>query len=116
MFQAGIYGWVFGIKRGEIEAHKGAHIRIPRFVQFMLKYVVPVYLGAIFVTFCWQNLPGKMASIAKDNVALGSVSFLAVILAFLLVLVHIAGRRWEKEGRFDRLDSDRTDRVVEETQ
>jgi SNF family Na+-dependent transporter len=113
MFQAAIYGWVFGIKRGELEAHKGAHIRIPTFVQYMLKFVVPVYLGVIFVAFCWFNLPGRISSIAKNNVALGSVAFLAIVLAFLLVMVHIAGRRWEKEGRFDRLDAGEADLPVE---
>lgn len=104
MFQAFIYGWVFGIKRGEIEAHKGAHIRIPRFVQYMLKFVTPVYLVAIFIAFCVLNLPGQIGEIMENSVVLGSVGFLAVILAFLLVLVHIAGRRWEKEGRFQKLN------------
>ena len=36
MFQAVLYGWMFGIQRGEAEAHQGAHIRIPKFVQYML--------------------------------------------------------------------------------
>ncbi len=116
MFQAGLYGWVFGIKRGEIEAHKGAHIRIPRFVQYMLKYVVPLYLLTIFGTFCWMNLPGKIATIAQDKVALGSVSFLAIVLAFLLVLVHIAGRRWEKEGRYNQLDTGETGVAAEDNE
>lgn len=49
MIQAVMYGWIFGIDRGEEEAHRGAHIRIPRLVQFMLKYVTPVYLTVIFL-------------------------------------------------------------------
>ncbi|MBW3541564.1 MAG: sodium-dependent transporter [Planctomycetes bacterium] len=59
MVQAIIYGWIFGIQRGHEEAHKGAHIRIPWFVQLMLKYVVPVYLLAIFVLFCFEKLPSS---------------------------------------------------------
>ena len=30
-----------------------------------------------------------------------SVLFIGVILAFLILLIHIAGKRWEAEGRFD---------------
>ena len=61
MFQAILYGWVFGIRRGEAEAHQGAHIRIPRIVQYMLLIVVPVYLMVIFAAFCWQKLPSSEA-------------------------------------------------------
>jgi hypothetical protein len=57
MFQSVLYGWIFGIKRGDEELHKGAHIRVPWFIQLVLKYVAPAYLIIIFATFCWKNLP-----------------------------------------------------------
>ena len=57
MFQTVLYGWVFGIDRGHAELHQGAHIRVPRFVQYVLKYVTPAYLLAIFITFCWLDMP-----------------------------------------------------------
>jgi hypothetical protein len=184
MFQSVLYGWLFGIERGEEELHRGAHIRVPRLVQYLLKYVAPLYLLAIFVVFCWQALPSKQEAVfstppaaatelrqgampaslagefdrnkhalpdpatlssagqdgpwtvsnaegvptyviklAKDmqgseilqvnlykvgswenilrnKVAFSSVSFIAVVLVFLLLLIHIAGRRWEAQGRF----------------
>lgn len=109
MFQAILYGWVFGIERGEAEAHKGAHIRIPRFVQYMLKYVVPIYLGVIFVFFCFNNLVGDGGYIEKISgsiVAQLSIGFIATVLIFLLILIHIAGVRWKAEGRFDNLDKE----------
>ena len=49
LIQAILYGWVLGIERGEQEAHEGAHLRIPRFVQFILKYVSPAFLMAVLV-------------------------------------------------------------------
>jgi hypothetical protein len=103
MFQAILYGWIFGIHRGDQEAHKGAHIRIPWFVQWMLKYVVPVYLLTIFIAFCFRNVPAYVRSVSEKPVALWSICFIATILAFLLLLIHIAGRRWAAEGRFDCL-------------
>jgi neurotransmitter:Na+ symporter, NSS family len=178
LIQSLIYGWAFGIERGEQEAHLGAHMRIPRFVQLMLKYVVPVYLIAIFSTFCWKNVPshddlaatldatasaelvegvpsesllsvlkqqkvelpadaalkqvegsdewialapneqllltfkdakdglavwqhkpGYYENVVNDESATLAVVFIGIIVTFLLLLVHIAGRRWEKQGR-----------------
>jgi SNF family Na+-dependent transporter len=182
MFQTVLYGWVFGIERGEQELHHGANMRVPRFVQFILKYVSPAYLLVIFATFCWQSLPSKEApafttsstfaaelvagqvpeqlaaelganeltlptnyavegtddgpwtirstdgkplvvvrpattadggdvlqvnqyklgtipALAYNKVALMTVCFIVVVAAFLLLLVHIAGKRWVREGR-----------------
>ena len=101
MFQALLYGWVFGIDRGEKEAHKGAHLRIPRFVQYMLKYVVPVYLVVIFAAFCYQSLPKYLQDISENQVAVLSIAFLGTVLVFLLLLIHIAGIRWKNQGRLD---------------
>ena len=81
--------------------HQGAHIRVPRFVQWMLKYVVPVYLLTIFIAFCVNNVPGYARSIYETPAALGAILFMGTVLVFLLILVHIAGRRWTAEGRFD---------------
>ncbi|GMQ80186.1 MAG: sodium-dependent transporter [Planctomycetia bacterium] len=100
--QAVLYGWVFGIERGEREAHYGAHIRIPRFVQWMLKYVVPVYLLVIFVGVFTQKGPGYVETFTEDPVARGSLLFLGTIFLFLLVLIRIAGKRWEAAGRYEK--------------
>ena len=57
MIQAVIYGWVFGIEKGYEELHRGANIRVPWFVQIMLKYVTPAYLLAIFIGICITQGP-----------------------------------------------------------
>jgi SNF family Na+-dependent transporter len=99
MFQTVLYGWVFGIDRGEQELHDGAHIRVPRVVQYVLKFVAPAYLGVIFFVFLWQSMPERAKGIANDHVAFWSVFMIGTGFVFLLLLVHIAGRRWEREGR-----------------
>lgn len=99
MFQTVLYGWIFGIERGHEELHQGAQIRVPRFWQYVLKYVTPVYLLVIFVAFCYYNFGEKVARIRSSPVAFSSVAFILVVLGFLLLLVHIAGRRWQREGR-----------------
>jgi NSS family neurotransmitter:Na+ symporter len=109
--QAILYGWVFGIEKGDEEAHKGAHIRIPWFVQLMLKYVTPVYLVVIFIGVCWTQGPDYAQTLnpwggtEKFNpVALSSVLFIGTILGFVVLLIHLAGRRWQVEGRYHHLD------------
>jgi SNF family Na+-dependent transporter len=99
MFQTVLYGWVFGIERGEEEMHHGANIRVPRVVQFVLKYVSPLYLLFVFAMFCWQSLPDRLRNMGGDQIAIGSAFFIGTIAAFLMLLVRIAGRRWEREGR-----------------
>ncbi len=100
LIQSIIYGWAFGIERGNEELHRGAHIRVPWFVQLLLKYVTPVYLMAIFVGFCYTQGPTYAETLSRGGAPLYSVLFIGTILAFLLLLIHIAGKRWHKEGRF----------------
>lgn len=182
MFQTIIYGWVLGIRRGEEELQHGAQLQVPRFVQYVLKFISPAYLLVIFVLFCWQALPssstpifetnaafadglraslldptligemeakghpakpswgvvqaedamswkifnddevpvymarlvsrdgtdalevssykvGHFESIRRNDVVMASIFFIFVIFAFLIMLVRIASRRWEREGR-----------------
>jgi hypothetical protein len=48
---------------------------------------------------------GYIERIGDNPVAFVSLLFVVSILAFLLLMVHIAGRRWEAEGRFQRLEA-----------
>ncbi len=100
MVQTFVYGWVFGIRRGRTEAHYGAHMRIPWSVQLMLKYVSPLYLFGIFVLFCIYEVPKYARSLAAKPVAMNSVIFIFCVLAFLWMLIHLAGRRWLAQGRY----------------
>jgi SNF family Na+-dependent transporter len=101
MFQAILYGWVLGIGRGEEEAHMGAHVRIPKLVQYLLKYVTPVYLIVIFGAFCYSNMPGYLKSISENRVAGYSLGFLIAVIGFLILMINIAGKRWDAQGRFN---------------
>ncbi|TWT42962.1 sodium-dependent transporter [Botrimarina hoheduenensis] len=105
LIQSLLYGWALGIERGAQIAHEGAKLRIPHVVQLMLKYVVPVYLVAIFIASLRQDLGKRIQLIAEDTVVFGSVLFIGVIAVFLTVLVALAGRRWESAGLFDEGES-----------
>jgi NSS family neurotransmitter:Na+ symporter len=104
MVQAIIYGWIFGIKRGHEELHVGAHIRVPWFVQLMLKYVTPAFLLVIFIGVFTTQGESYIKTLSEGGVPLFSVLFIGTIFLFLLLLIRIAGKRWEAEGRFKNLE------------
>jgi neurotransmitter:Na+ symporter, NSS family len=97
--QAILYGWVLGIGRGERAAHEGAHLRIPRFVQFILKFVSPVFLLAILAGSVITDGSAYWTSLTTNLAAGISFGFMLLVAAFFMILVHIAGRRWEQQGR-----------------
>ncbi len=106
--QAILYGWVWGIDAGEREAHRGAHLRIPRFVQYILKYVSPLFLLIILVGSLVIDGPGYWSALQKTPAAGLSLTIIMGISVFTLVLVHIAGRRWLAEGRLPAIPGDDT--------
>jgi SNF family Na+-dependent transporter len=95
--QTFIFGWVFGPQRGLQELDRGASMRVPRVFGFVIKYISPVYLGAIFVVWAWQNVGGYVQSFREDAAARWSILFLLGVLALFLWWVHLAVRRWNRE-------------------
>ncbi|MDA7977178.1 MAG: sodium-dependent transporter [Pirellulales bacterium] len=103
LIQTLIYGWVFGIHKGHAELHTGAHIRVPWFVQLIVKYVSPIYLLVIFIGVCATTGPGYVKTMTENPVVMGSVAFIGTVFAFLLLMIHIAGRRWDAQGKFENI-------------
>jgi SNF family Na+-dependent transporter len=95
--QTFLFGWVFGPQRGLAELDRGAALRLPRIFGFVIKYVSPVYLLAIFAAWAWQNMGGYVQSFREDSVVRWSIFFLLAVLALFLWWIRLAVRRWEKE-------------------
>lgn len=93
------FGWIFGLERGIAEAHEGARLRIPRFFQFVIKYVCPAYLGVVLIGFCWQNLGNEIRGLIDNPDA--QIAWLVILLtiAGLVAITAIGARRWKAEGR-----------------
>lgn len=103
------FGWIFGLERGIAEAHEGAKMRIPRFFQFVIKYVAPVYLLVVIVGFCWQNLPDKVddagatkpgyiSTVMKDPDAQRTWVLLGLTIVALVVITALGARRLAARG------------------
>ncbi len=99
-FQAVLFGWVLGIDRGMEEIHRGADIRIPRLFAFVIKYVSPLYLLAIFIMWLLQQITAEsenqFQAILSNRVVLFSVIFI-ILLGFFWAMSGVAlVRRWKQ--------------------
>jgi SNF family Na+-dependent transporter len=56
------FAWVFGIDKGWEEINRGSDIRIPHFFKFVIKYVTPVFLLAVFFGTVFNPLDGAWSS------------------------------------------------------
>jgi neurotransmitter:Na+ symporter, NSS family len=100
LFEVLLFGWVLGIERGLAEANRGADLRIPRVFGFIIRYVCPIYLILILGAFAYHNFPEEARAVAQTPAALLTVCFIVMVFVFLVILVRLASRRWEREGRF----------------
>ena len=98
MVQIICFSWIFGIDRGWKEAHDGAHIRMPPIYKFIMKYVAPTYLLAVFVAFSYQNLGNWIRGVAAEPLAQGALLLVAAVTVLLLACVRIGEKRWRAAG------------------
>jgi neurotransmitter:Na+ symporter, NSS family len=98
MVQIICFSWLFGIERGWKEAHSGAHIRIPGFYKFVMKYVSPAYLLIVFLAFSVQNLPDWFRAVGDEPLRQGALALVFATALLLLVCVRIGERRWRRAG------------------
>ncbi|HUP79127.1 MAG TPA: hypothetical protein VM260_11285, partial [Pirellula sp.] len=101
LVQAIIYGWVFGTRLGKEELDSGAELRIPRFVQFVIKFVSPAFLIWILISMLTSSANGKLKIVEKlrDPIQLAGFSIVVGCMLLLWAMVFFAGQRWKKEGR-----------------
>ena len=106
-FQVILFGWVLGVDRGMEELQRGAEIRIPRIVRFIIKYVSPVYLLAIFGFWLHAKFLGPGAArpdspwqrLKSEPVAQYAVGLILVVGALFALLIAQSVKRWEAAER-----------------
>lgn len=93
-----LFSWVFGVERGYNEAMRGAQLKIPRVWKFVIKYISPTYLLAIFFFWCRDNLPGRVQTVRDETVPFYSALLILAVAVLITILINIASRRWDKHG------------------
>jgi neurotransmitter:Na+ symporter, NSS family len=99
-----LFGWVLGRERGMAELDRGAEIRVPRIIGWMLKYVAPLYLLAIFVFWLYTEItkPAEanlLLQTFRNPVAAMALGFLGLVIILFLLIIAQSVRRWEAAER-----------------
>lgn len=95
--QTFIFGWVFGPARGLEELDRGAELRVPRLFAFVIKYVSPVYLAAVFIAWAVQDMGARVESFANDPAVRWSLLFVLGLFVLFLWWIRIAVKRWKAQ-------------------
>lgn len=95
--ESAVFMWAFGPSKAWAEIHEGAEARIPRAFRFVLAYVTPILLAAIFGAWLWQDgwarLTMKGAAAGTKPWLWGARLLIAGTFAAVAALVAMAGRR-----------------------
>ena len=95
--------WIFGSDKVWEEMHRGAVFSVPRFFYFAAKYITPLFLGIILVTWMYQNIAipffkGSLLQTGLEGVEMGwavwaTRTYLISVFAGMCLLVYFA---WKK--------------------
>lgn len=80
MLEIILFSWVFGLKKGWAELTAGADIKIPNIYKFILKYVTPIMLIAVFIGSAVRPLNDDWSKISFRGWKLHNESILGKML------------------------------------
>jgi len=127
IFEIVLFAWVFGMDKGWAEINRGADMKVPVIYKYIIKYVTPVILIAVFLgsllssggildKIANKDLHAKIAAAtdAAERANLeetllfvnGSRVLLVLLFALIAYAVYIAQRKREREGRIPVLHND----------
>ena len=95
--QTFLFGWVFTPQRGLEELDRGADLRVPRVFGFVIKYISPAYLLAVFVAWAVQDMGDRIEAFTADPAVRWSMLFLLGVFLLFLWWIRIAVKRWNME-------------------
>ncbi|RME59641.1 MAG: sodium:calcium symporter [Candidatus Dadabacteria bacterium] len=94
--QAVLFSYVLGVEKGIKLGEDGALMKLPKPFGFVIKYISPFYLLAVFVGWAWLSLPTYIEKLSKGGVPLLTLIVIAAIIVSVLLLTEIGNKKWEK--------------------
>lgn len=93
-----LFAWVFGMDKGWKEITTGADIQVPVFFKFIIKYVTPLFLAAVF----FGSLPDIVNKLSAEVSVYVHLSRLLLLGLFAGIgyLVYVAYKKRVRENRF----------------
>ncbi len=93
-----LFSWVFGLKKGWAEMHKGADLKVPRIFKFILTYVTPIYLLAMLAIWTYQDAVKEFLMKGKEEAHKPYLWGARVMIALvLLVMCLLIRKAWNKK-------------------
>jgi SNF family Na+-dependent transporter len=105
-----LFAWIFGMDRGWTEITKGAEIKIPLMFKYLIRYVTPVFLLVILVTFIFKVTLNKETNEYEwaDDGMIGKLLHRDVKNTLKKTLAGIDGRMaeltWSENERARQID------------
>ncbi len=62
-----IFGWVIGASKGVEEANRGAEVKIPKAMAYMIRYITPAFLIVILVLWAYFNGPSRLQQMSPGQ-------------------------------------------------
>ena len=97
-----LFSWVFGVKRGWKEMHKGADLTVPRFFKFVVRYITPVYMLTMLGVWTYQEAVPKF--LMKNEAAVnrpflwGARGLILILILLTMWMVHMIWKN-KKENK-----------------
>jgi len=93
-----LFSWVFGLKKGWQEMHKGADLKVPKIFKVIMTYVTPVYLLILLVMWTVQDAVGKFLMTGKDAAHRPYLwGARVMIVALLLAMMLLIRKAWNRK-------------------
>jgi SNF family Na+-dependent transporter len=89
-----LFSWVFGLKKGWQEMHKGADLKVPKVFKFVLTYVTPIYLLVMLAIWTYQDAVKEFLMKDKNEAdkpyLWGARIMIALVLLVMCLLIRKA--------------------------
>jgi len=93
-----LFSWVFKIKNGWAEMHKGADLKVPKVFKFIMTYVTPVYLLVLLGVWTYQDAVKEFLMTGKDPAHRPYLwGARVMIVALLLAMLLLIRKAWNKK-------------------
>lgn len=122
LFEVILFAYVFGMDKGWAEITRGADIKVPVIFKFIIQFVTPVILSAVFIASLpgiWDSITNvaiyKEIDMATDPAVIAELErkiffvnisrlLLLAIWGFIAYLVYMAYQKRRREGRLTTTD------------
>lgn len=102
-FQTILFSWVMGVEKGMEELKRGAQIRIPGIFKFIIKYITPIYLLAVFGLWLYKNFfalsqgqTSRIQQLVSDPIVAGILIFMLMVAILFGFLIAQSVRNWRR--------------------